>query len=64
MKFNTDYTIYVFMLIICCSYTSSAQQVTLDWKVTDIGKVRQVITNTGWLNAAGDQTFDYVRLEL
>ena len=62
MKFNTDYTIYVFMLIICCSYTSSAQQVTLDWKLTDIGKVRQVITNTGWLNAAGDQTFDYVRL--
>ncbi len=41
---------------------SFTQQVTLDWKLINIGKVRQVITNTGWLNAVGDPTFDYPRL--
>ena len=37
----------------------NAQTVTLDWKLHDIGKVRQVVTNTGWLNAKNDATFDF-----
>ncbi|MCK4577645.1 MAG: hypothetical protein KAU50_02570 [Candidatus Marinimicrobia bacterium] len=39
-----------------------AQQVTLDWKVHDVGKIRQVVTNTGGINAATgtyDRLFDY-----
>lgn len=35
------------------------QKTTLDWKLHDIGKVRQIITNTGWLNAKGINLFDF-----
>ncbi|MFZ5518337.1 MAG: hypothetical protein ACOY90_17005 [Candidatus Zhuqueibacterota bacterium] len=38
------------------------QQTTLDWKLHDVGRVRLVITNTGGLNAKGDNLFDFTRL--
>lgn len=39
-----------------------AQQTTLDWKLHDVGRVRQVVTNTGGMNAKYDNLFDYSRL--
>lgn len=41
-----------------------AQPTTIDWKLYTIGNVRQVITNTGALNAKEDEGrfFDYARL--
>jgi len=42
--------------------TLSAQQTTLDWKLHDVGRVRQVVTNTGGMNAKFDNFFDYPRL--
>lgn len=49
--------ILLITFLICSNYFS--QKVTLNWKVHDVGRVRQVITNTGWLNAARDALFDY-----
>jgi hypothetical protein len=54
--------ILIIVLLIICVEDAFSQQVTLDWKLINIGKVRQVITNTGWLNAVGDPSFDYTRL--
>lgn len=39
-----------------------AQQTTLDWKLHTVGRVRQVVTNTGGLNAKQDNLFDFPRL--
>lgn len=32
-------------------FTKPGQEVTLDWKIHNVGKVRQVVTNTGGINA-------------
>lgn len=39
-----------------------AQQTSLDWKLHTVGRVRQVVTNTGGLNAKQDNLFDFPRL--
>ena len=49
--------ILIFALLSFCDLFS--QKATLDVKVHDVGKVRQVITNTGWLNAKFDPLFSY-----
>ncbi|MFA3783304.1 hypothetical protein ABRY23_09605 [Melioribacteraceae bacterium 4301-Me] len=36
-----------------------SQNVTLDWKLHNIGKIRLVVTNTGEFNAVGDGLFNY-----
>lgn len=42
---------------------ADAQNTTLDWKLYNIGKIRQVITNTGAMNAKYDASFaGYKRL--
>ncbi|MBU1098102.1 MAG: hypothetical protein CVV25_08555 [Ignavibacteriae bacterium HGW-Ignavibacteriae-4] len=38
---------------------TAAQEATFDWKMHNVGNVRQVVTNRGGLNAKGDATFDY-----
>ncbi len=64
MKFRHSHILLITMLCMISSQTIFSQRATLDWKLIDIGKVRQVITNTGWLNAVKDYdgTFDYPRL--
>ncbi len=62
MNHKHNYMLFLILLFLISSQVILAQQVTLDWKLINIGKVRQVITNTGWLNAVGDATFDYKRL--
>jgi len=37
----------------------AAQFATIDWKVHDVGKVRQVVTNTGALSAVNDDVVPY-----
>src|SRR3972149_6585701 len=54
-----QYTSIITVQILLASTIIFAQTVTLNWKLHDIGKVRQVITNTGWLNAKYDATFDF-----
>lgn len=51
-----------FIGILGAGHALLAQQTTLDWKLHDVGKVRQVVTNTGGLNAKFDDFFDYRRL--
>ncbi|MCX8010973.1 MAG: hypothetical protein N3A61_07465, partial [Ignavibacteria bacterium] len=51
--------ILIVLISLFLSNLTFSQNVTLDWKIHDVGKVRQVITNTGWLNAKYDATFDY-----
>lgn len=43
-----------FIIILIFSRPLFAQQTTLDWKLHDVGKVRQVVTNTGGINATPD----------
>lgn len=35
------------------------QEASFDWKLHNVGKIRQVVTNRGGLNAKGDPNFDY-----
>lgn len=49
----------LFSTCVCTVPRGLAQQVTLDWKLHDAGKIRQVITNTGGLNAKDDLLFDF-----
>nr|NIW77953.1 hypothetical protein [Calditrichia bacterium] len=43
---------------------AQSQNTTLDWKLHDVGQIRQVVTNTGGWNAKppDDQFFGYPRL--
>ena len=41
------------------SIITNAQTASFDWKLHDVGKVRQVVTNRGGLNAKYDAAFDY-----
>jgi len=59
MKRYEQYNLLIYTFALFTSALINAQTVTLDWKVHDVGKVRQVITNTGWLNAKNDPTFDF-----
>lgn len=49
------------LLIILTLFSSllTAQEASFDWKMINVGNVRQVVTNRGGLNAKGDNTFDY-----
>ncbi|MBD3226238.1 MAG: hypothetical protein GF313_16035 [Caldithrix sp.] len=50
-------------LMILIFSRTEAQNTTLDWKMYNIGNVRQVITNTGGMNAKYDASFaGYTRL--
>lgn len=55
-------TLLSFIGILCAGKTLLAQQTALDWKLHDVGRVHQVVTNTGGLNAKFDDLFDYPRL--
>ena len=50
----TRYRIWLFLAfgIVCGASSLRAQFTTLDWKLTTVGKVRQVLTNLGTLNTA------------
>ncbi|MDZ7262952.1 MAG: hypothetical protein ONB16_00115 [candidate division KSB1 bacterium] len=52
----------VFLLGVALASSLWAQQTTLDWKLHTVGRVRQVVTNTGGLNAKQDNLFDFPRL--
>ena len=43
----------VFLLAILIFSMSFAQKLTTDWKVTDVGQIRQLLTNQGLLWPAG-----------
>lgn len=53
-----------YLIILCLSTFAMAQQVTIDWKLYTITRVRQVVTNTGSLNAKDpdDRFYNYPRL--
>src|SRR3972149_11856884 len=59
MRSSLKYKYLITVMMLFVYAVMNAQTVTLDWKLHDIGKVRQVITNTGWLNAKNDATFDF-----
>ena len=55
----------IFIIISVMLFTGNtlfAQQTSLDWKLHDVGRVRQVVTNTGGINAKYENLFDYPRL--
>ncbi|NIA09962.1 MAG: hypothetical protein GWP10_09585, partial [Nitrospiraceae bacterium] len=51
--------LFSFLMVCIAANTLWAQLATLDWKLHNVGKVRQVITNTGGMNAKFDILFDY-----
>lgn len=55
-------TIVKILIITATTTAVFAQQAAIDWKLHDVGKVRQVVTNTGGLNAKLDNLFSYPRL--
>lgn len=58
----TKNLVLTILFTIALAFSVFAQETTLDWKLHDVGKVRQVITNTGGWNAKFDDFFDYPRL--
>ncbi len=49
----------VSIMILALSIMTYAQNVTLNWKLHNVGKIRLVETNTGEFNAVGDPLFNY-----
>jgi len=51
---------YTFLLLALLWFgPAQGQQTTLDWKLHNVGQVRQVVTNVGGLSAKGDNAFDF-----
>jgi hypothetical protein len=51
--------IYTLLILLVLIVNIFPQTATFDWKLHNVGKVRQVVTNRGGMNAAGDRTFTY-----
>jgi hypothetical protein len=56
MQMSKYLSAVIILFLSVCAYP---QQASFDWKMHDVGNVRQVVTNRGGLNAKGDATFDY-----
>jgi len=52
-------SILIITLFFFLSKESFCQEANLDWKLHDVGTIRQVVTNRGGLNAKGDNSFDF-----
>lgn len=55
----TGNAVLVVIIVILFSKNMFSQNVTLSWKIHNIGKIRLVETNTGEFNAVGDGLFNY-----
>ncbi|MHB1686751.1 MAG: hypothetical protein ACYCVH_05180 [Ignavibacteriaceae bacterium] len=59
-KIDIEKLVFVILILLIYPTFAFSQFVTLDWKVHDIGEVRQLITNLGTLWPAGGKIYPYL----